>query len=232
MKENKKTEEKKQLCFKGLHFYDTKDRYCKECRREYTKVYRDKNKQKLAEKMKEYQRRKKDRISRYQKRYRISNKKNKTEYDKRYRKEPKNAKRISSYLKNKRNTDPFYRFTVNLRGMVKRSFQRKGWKKSSKTQQILGCTFEELKAHLESTAVKNYGSFDPAIPYEIDHIIPMSMARNEVEVEKLNHYTNLQYLTKLDNLRKSKKIIDISNGQEVVCPIAKNEILEIFLKKI
>ena len=40
----------------------------------------------------------------------------------------------------------------------------------------------------------------------IDHIIPMSTAKSEEEVIKLNQYTNLQLLKAEDNLEKSDKL--------------------------
>ena len=40
----------------------------------------------------------------------------------------------------------------------------------------------------------------------IDHIIPMSTAKSEEEVIKLNHYTNLQLLKAEDNMQKSDKL--------------------------
>ena len=42
--------------------------------------------------------------------------------------------------------------------------------------------------------------------YHIDHIIPVSIATNEEELLKLNHYTNLQLLYPKDNLSKSNQL--------------------------
>jgi hypothetical protein len=41
---------------------------------------------------------------------------------------------------------------------------------------------------------------------EIDHIIPMCIAKTEEEVIKLNHYSNLQWLLQKDNREKSKRL--------------------------
>ena len=48
---------------------------------------------------------------------------------------------------------------------------------------------------------ENYGM------WEYDHIIPLSSAKNEEEVIKLNHYTNFQPLWKEENKLKSNKIL-------------------------
>ena len=43
--------------------------------------------------------------------------------------------------------------------------------------------------------------------WQIDHIIPLSSAITKEEIYKLCYYTNLQPLWKIDNIKKSNKII-------------------------
>jgi 5-methylcytosine-specific restriction endonuclease McrA len=47
----------------------------------------------------------------------------------------------------------------------------------------------------------NYGE------WHIDHIIPISHGKNQKEIYKLNYYTNLRPLWKIENLKKSNKLI-------------------------
>ena len=49
----------------------------------------------------------------------------------------------------------------------------------------------------------NYGLYG----WHIDHIVPLSNAKTEDDFYKLCHYTNLQPLWSLDNLKKSNKIL-------------------------
>lgn len=72
-----------------------------------------------------------------------------------------------------------------------------------KTEEILGCTFQEFKQHIESQFVnwmswENYGNKCETLEYncswDLDHIIPISVSKSEEEVYLLNHHTNFQPL--------------------------------------
>ena len=85
--------------------------------------------------------------------------------------------------------------------MVYFSFKRGGFNKDTKTSNILGSSFEEIKIYLESKFEawmnwENYGKYNGEFNYgwDIDHIEPLSKAKTEEELVKLNHYTNLQPL--------------------------------------
>jgi hypothetical protein len=72
----------------------------------------------------------------------------------------------------------------------------------------LGCSYQDFIIYLEQKFTdgmswKNYGLYG----WHIDHIIPLSSAKNEIDLEKLCHHTNLQPLWAKDNLSKGDKII-------------------------
>ena len=78
--------------------------------------------------------------------------------------------------------------------------------KSAKTHHLLGCTFEELKMHLESQFVNDM-SWDNMGKWHIDHIVPLAaFDLTKEENQKLAfHHTNLQPLWAIDNLKKGAK---------------------------
>ena len=87
------------------------------------------------------------------------------------------------------------------------SYNRKRLKKNEHTVEILGCDFKYLKNHLYKTFFENYGyEYDGKEAVHIDHIIPLATANTKEDVIRLCHYTNLQLLKPIDNLRKSAKI--------------------------
>lgn len=120
-------------------------------------------------------------------------KKEKTEYNKLY----KRSRTI---------TDIDFRNRCNIRGLIKSAIKRRGYKKTSKTFDILGCDYETFKSYFESL-------FKPGMTWEnhgewhIDHIYPVSKAKDEQHLIELNHYTNLQPLWASENFTKGNKII-------------------------
>lgn len=102
--------------------------------------------------------------------------------------------------------DPLYGFKVKVRKFICQSFKRRKESKVMRTEEILGCSFERFMAHIcslfkDGMTIDNYGE------WQIDHIIPLSTARNKEDVIRLCHYTNLQPLWASENRAKSNKII-------------------------
>jgi hypothetical protein len=88
-----------------------------------------------------------------------------------------------------------------VKSNIQYTFKIKGYKKSKKTEEILGCSILEFQIHLESKFEtwmnwENRGLYNGYFNYgwDIDHIIPVSTAQTEEDVIRLNHYSNLQPL--------------------------------------
>jgi hypothetical protein len=109
----------------------------------------------------------------------------------------------------KRKNDPLYKLECNVRCRIYDFLKGRDIQKNNKTFEIVGCTPKELKKYIEEKFTegmnwKNYGYYG----WHIDHIIPLDNGKNEDEIYKLCHYSNLQPLWKDDNFKKGKKIID------------------------
>ena len=188
---------------------------CIECckagrNREKDKEYRERNKERLAsyersyddvarQKKRDYYLRKKEEILNKRKENYLLNKDVKLKYQKDY--QAKNKVKRNAYLVERRNNDPMFRLITSIRNLIYNSFYYNGYVKKSKTYEILGCTFEELKSHLEDRfedwmTWENKGAYNGEFDYgwDIDHIVPLSTAKSEEDILRLSHFTNLQPL--------------------------------------
>lgn len=103
--------------------------------------------------------------------------------------------------------DILYKIKWIVRNRIRVIFQVKNINKIKKFDEYIGCTPEELLSHLEN-------QFEPGMTWDnhgiygwhIDHIIPLISAKTEEEIYKLGHYTNLQPLWAIDNLKKGSKL--------------------------
>lgn len=196
--------------YKGKSYKDGYRNICKQCikvyeeenketKKQYLKIYKEVNKEDLKIKNKIYRQENIDKI--------IEWKEINKDYFKQYRKD--NKVNIANYFKKRRDNDPVFRFKNNIRRLILHSFKRGGrnFKKSDKTEVILGCKIEKFINYISSNFtegmnLENHGE------WHIDHIIPLASAKTEEEVIKLNHYTNLQPLWAVDNLSKGSKILN------------------------
>ena len=123
-------------------------------------------------------------------------------------------KKYRDHISKRMKIDPLFKLSRDIPKLVRISIKRYGYSKKSKTYQILGCDWETLKSHIENQFEpwmnwENKGKYNGELNYgwDIDHIIPVSKAKNEEEMIRLNHYTNLQPLDSFVNRYiKSNKV--------------------------
>ena len=130
----------------------------------------------------------------------------------------KNKESINKRNKIRRETDDNFRLKDNIRHLIKNSITFQGYKKNTKTIQILGINNEEFKKHLESKfeswmTWENMGNpkdgkLELNKTWDIDHIIPLYTAVTYDDIIKLNYYINLQPLCSYTN-RVTKRNNDI-----------------------
>lgn len=91
--------------------------------------------------------------------------------------------------------------------------------KNKKTLELLGCDFEFLFFYLENQFshwmnFNNHGKcedYSYNCTWHLDHIIPISFAKNQEEVEMLSHWSNFQPLCGKKNLEKNSFIFPCTN---------------------
>lgn len=203
-KNNKTKMAEKKVCKKcGLeqnlsNFYKrkvSKDGYrhtCKSCIKVYDKEQSRKyyiiNKDRIRENNKIYYYKNREKILCDVKKYQTNNKE-------------KISKRHTKYVKNRKESDNIFKITIDIRNNINQSIRREGYKKLSRTHEILGCSYGVFKQYIdmqfkEWMTFDNHGKYNGEFNYgwDYDHIIPISSAKTEEEVIKLNHYTNFQPL--------------------------------------
>ena len=158
----------------------------KDIRKEYDKNYRENNKKRID-----------DRVSNYVIKNKEKTRVRKLEWVK------KNKDKINKTIRDRKKNDPTFKLKTLYRSKINKILKTK----NEKTFDLIGCSPTELKLHLENKFIgemcwETHGQFG----WHIDHIIPLSSAKNDDELKKLCHYTNLQPLWWWENLEKRDKI--------------------------
>ena len=198
----------------------------KQQKREYDRKRRATNKKEISEKRKAYHAANAEKVRERQRqrywsnleKYRLLNKKSakknrskNTARERDWRK--KNKDKVRGYhlrhVKKKLLEDDLFRLQQNVRTRICSVLAKSFVSKDSRTLTFVGCTAAELRQYLQS-------KFLPGMTWDnrgrhgwhIDHIIPLSkfdLADPEQQASAF-HYTNLQPLWAVDNLRKSNRV--------------------------
>ena len=212
-------------------YYQKNKERDKEKIKEYHKQYNLNNKEKISLKGKEYYKKNKNKKKEYQQKnrehirqrkkflYQLNKKtiqkynqikeirQKRNNYSKQYRQ--KNKKYFNQYERIRRKFDINHKIIRNLRSRLWQAI--KGYNKSTHTKELLGCTIDQLKEHLQSKFVngmswENYGKGG----WEIDHIRPCSSfdMSDPKEQHECFNYKNLQPLWWENNRKKGKNILN------------------------
>ena len=106
----------------------------------------------------------------------------------------------NNYNKKRRTEDDSFRLACNLRSRLRQALLRQVAHKFSKTEELLGISFEEFKEYIEFLMTSEI-TWDNI---ELDHVRPLS-SFNLTDLEQLkeaSHYSNIQPLLKSDNRKK------------------------------
>jgi len=157
---------------------------------EYNKIYAETNKETIKLKRNQNRTEKKQHYDEVSKAWKEKNK----DYIKEWNR---------VYTSNRYKNDPIFALKINQRSRVRAILKNN---KNCKTHELLGCSFEELKQHLESQFQEGMGWHNMG-EWHIDHIVPLAIfdLTNADQQKIAFNYKNLQPLWALDNLKKGAK---------------------------
>ena len=96
---------------------------------------------------------------------------------------------------------PLFILKKSVRDRLYRVVNQAGYRRSSRSAQIIGCDWAFLRSYIEARFLPgmtwaNHGE------WHLDHVVPLASARTKRDVIRLSHYTNLRPLWAKDNLAK------------------------------
>jgi len=170
---------------------------CKKCRSDYTKNYRIENIEKLKLGRQEYYQKKKNSPEWLEER---------KEYL--FKWKSGNKEHIRQYENDQYKTNDSRNIIKKMRARMHAALKYGRGIKKKKTIDYLGCNIDDFKLYLTSKFTKGM-SWDLLMCGEIhiDHIRPCVSfnLKEEEDLEKCFHYTNMQPLWAVDNLKKGCK---------------------------
>lgn len=118
-------------------------------------------------------------------------------------------KRIAREYMKRRYEDPTFRLRHLSRNRIHRALAYGKGAKSARTHELIGCSVEQLRAHLEAKfqpgmSWENYGPV-----WHVDHVRPCASfdLSDPVQQRACFHFSNLQPLFAEDNIRKHCRIL-------------------------
>jgi chaperonin cofactor prefoldin len=176
---------------------------CKICRKTETSLYYTKYKNKIKENVSKYREENPEKVKVSRKNSYIKNNDYYKLKSKLYREQ--NKEKRNTYTNHRKKIDPIFKLKHLMGSRLLIFLKSKNITKNNKTFNIIGCSPEYLKEYLEKQFTENMSWDLIGKHIHIDHIIPLCSAKTEEEIYKLCHYTNLQPMWALDNIRKGGK---------------------------
>lgn len=177
------------------------------------KEYKQSNKEKIKEKNKLYRQKNREEISAHREDYFQNNPEKYEKHLSDCRKRNKiNREKYKPFrnalLKKRRQEDKAFALQIVLRSRVYDAIKHGKGKKYSRSLELLGCSLEEVRTHLENQFKEGMSWDNHTIDgWHIDHIKPCASFDLTLleEQKKCFHYTNLQPLWAKDNIVKGSK---------------------------
>lgn len=185
------------------------DTTCKKCNRKASKRYRKNNPEVSRVVQRRSYDKNKEKRKAYNRRVYRENKEEKLAYNREYyRKNKPDILAQKREYSSRKSKDPLWILSRRLRSRLNSAVR--GSYKNGSAVKDLGCSIEFFKQYLESKfqpgmTWKNYGRNG----WHIDHIVPLKNfdLTKKSNVKNACHYTNLQPMWAIDNLKKSSRLV-------------------------
>ena len=109
------------------------------------------------------------------------------------------SKEALEYQRNRRLTDAEFAVKHRMRARLSYALKRKGGSKCAATFELVGCSADQLKEHLQNDGLS-------LIENVVDHIFPIASYDVTRQQAKYMNYTNTQLLARDENRDKSDKL--------------------------
>ena len=128
--------------------------------------------------------------------------KDRASYHRRRAANPELFKQRERQRQRKRRQDPLYKLRSNIGTLIANKLSGQGYTKRSRTSHILGCSYQQFCAHIESQFAEGMGWHNREL-WHLDHRVPCALATTQQELLLLNRWDNFQPLWAADNQTKS-----------------------------
>ena len=114
-----------------------------------------------------------------------------------------NREPVNKYKREIRANNESLRLAIKLRSRLRQALLRQSTNKTTKTEDLLGISFNNFKKYVEFLMTTNIRRNK----YELNHVYPLSSFNlpNTNQIKKASHYSSLRPVMKQDNCSKGSK---------------------------
>jgi hypothetical protein len=115
----------------------------------------------------------------------------------------------NEYIKRRYAEDPQVALSYKVRARVYQAIQKSGGSKSGRTEEIVGCSFDFLRQHIERQFKGNM-SWDNPGSFHIDHIVPLASfdLTDPAQLKVACNWQNLRPIPPKKNMSKGAKLTE------------------------
>jgi hypothetical protein len=114
----------------------------------------------------------------------------------------------NEYIKRRYRENPNLRLAMKVRARIYSGLKRRGIFKTSRTEELIGCSFDFLRQHIERQ-FKGKMSWDNPGSFHIDHIVPLAAfdLTDPAQLKVACNWQNMRPLSPRKNMSKGAKLL-------------------------